>query len=148
MTEIKLFTIGFTQKSAEEFFAILMEAGVKKIVDIRLNNVSQLAGFAKREDLRYFLKSIAGIDYVHLPQFAPTQEMLDDLKKNKGTWTGFQTVFHELMRERRVEQTVSRSELGHGCLLCSEAKPDECHRKLVADYLREKWGDLSVSHLG
>lgn len=147
MTPTKLFTIGFTQKSAEEFFTILIESGVKKIIDIRLKNVSQLAGFAKREDLRYFLKTIAGIDYVHLPQFAPTQEILDQLKKRKGKWAEYQTLFMQLMSERHVEQTVSRSEFEQGCLLCSEANANECHRKLVAEYLAEKWGNVSIEHL-
>ncbi|HBT77030.1 MAG TPA: hypothetical protein DEB39_08915 [Planctomycetaceae bacterium] len=143
----KLFTIGFTQKSAEEFFTLLIDARVNKVIDIRLNNMSQLAGFAKREDLRYFLKSIAGIDYVHLPQFAPTQEMLDRLKKKEGDWSDFRDTFQRLIRDRQIEKTVSPLELDGGCLLCSEVKPDECHRKLVADYLNEVWGDIDIVHL-
>ena len=144
---IKLFTIGFTKTSAESFFNRLMKAGVKKVVDVRLNNVSQLAGFAKKDDLRYFLKAIAEIEYVHQPEFAPTQEMLDEYKKDCGEWSDYEKQFRELIQNRRIEKTVTPESLDRACLLCSEDKPEHCHRRLVAEYLKDKWGDLEILHL-
>lgn len=144
---MKIFTIGFTKKSAESFFTKLQRAGVKHLVDVRLNNVSQLAGFTKREDLSYFTKAICNIDYVHLPDLAPTQDILDAYKKHKGDWRLYERQFLDLMAMRRVEDKVSREVLDGGCLLCSEDKPHHCHRRLVAEYLREKWGDVEIQHL-
>lgn len=144
---MKVFTIGFTKTSAESFFARLRKAGVKRVLDVRLNNVSQLAGFAKRDDLRYFLKSICGIDYAHRPELAPTQEMLDTYKKERGQWTDYEQRFLALMEQRRIESTVPREALDGACLLCSEDKPHHCHRRLVVEYLKEKWGDLEAAHL-
>jgi uncharacterized protein (DUF488 family) len=143
----KIFTIGFTKKSAERFFTTLQQAGVKRIVDVRLNNVSQLAGFTKMDDLRYFLKAIGGIEYVHLTELAPTQEMLDAYKKQKGDWSVYEKQFLELMATRHVEDTVSRDILNEGCLLCSEDKPDHCHRRLVAEYLANHWPSVHIVHL-
>ena len=143
----KIFTIGFTKKSAERFFSTLQQAGVKRIVDVRLNNISQLAGFTKTDDLRYFLKAIGGIEYVHLPELAPTQEMLDAYKKQKGDWSVYEKQFLELMATRHIEDTVSRDVLNEGCLLCSEDKPDHCHRRLVAEYLANHWPDVQTQHL-
>jgi len=137
---MKLFTIGFTKKSAEAFFTKLKLAGVKRLVDVRLNNVSQLAGFTKRDDLRYFTKVICHIDYVHLPELAPAEEILDIFKKHKGDWGLYERQFLELMAKRKIEETVHRELLDGGCLLCSEDKPHHCHRRLVAEYLKEKWG--------
>jgi uncharacterized protein (DUF488 family) len=139
---VKIFTIGFTKKSAETFFTSLTNAGVKRLVDVRLKNDSQLAGFSKKEDLRYFAKSICGIDYVHVPTLAPTVDILDAHKKHKGDWGLYEQQFLELMRSRRIEEIVSPEILEGGCLLCSEEKPDHCHRRLVAEYLKEKWGKL------
>jgi uncharacterized protein (DUF488 family) len=142
-----VYTIGFTKKSAEQFFETLAHSGAKRLVDVRLNNVSQLAGFAKKQDLSYFLRKICGMEYVHLPSLAPTQDMLDEYKKRHGTWKDYEERFLALMRERRVEQEVARHVIADGCLLCSEDKPDHCHRRLVAEYLRDQWGDLDVRHL-
>jgi len=144
---MKIFTIGFTKKSAESFFAKLKSAGVKRLIDIRLNNVSQLAGFAKQDDLRYFAKAICDIDYVHLLDFAPTKDILDAYKKSNGDWKLYQSNFLELMKIRRVENNVARALLDGGCLLCSEDKPDQCHRRLVAEYLKEKWGEVEIEHI-
>jgi uncharacterized protein (DUF488 family) len=118
------------------------------VVDVRLNNVSQLAGFTKREDLRFFVKEICGIEYVHLPALAPTQEILDAYKKQKGDWGAYEREFTALMAARRIETETPRELLDGGCLLCSEEKPDQCHRRLAAEYLREKWGDVEIEHLG
>jgi uncharacterized protein (DUF488 family) len=145
---VKVFTIGFTKKPAERFFSLLTDAGVRRVVDVRLNNVSQLAGFAKRNDLAYFLRQIGGIEYVHLPMLAPTQAILDAYKKHKGDWSTYERQFYDLMRERKIEEKVPREVLDGGCLLCSEDKPHHCHRRLVAEYLREKWGDMEITHLG
>lgn len=143
---MKLFTIGFTKTSAEYFFDRLSKAHVKKLVDVRLNNVSQLAGFAKRDDLRYFTRAICGIEYQHLPQLAPTQDILNEYKKSKGGWPLYEQRFLDLMGKRKIEN-LDRSQLEGGCLLCSEDKPHYCHRRLVAEYLREKWGDVEIDHL-
>jgi uncharacterized protein (DUF488 family) len=139
---VKIFTIGFTQKSAETFFTLLKNAGVKRLVDVRLKNDSQLAGFSKKEDLRYFARAICGIDYMHVPALAPTAEILDTYKKHKGDWGLYEQQFLELMRFRRIEETVSPDMLEGGCLLCSEEEPQHCHRRLVAEYLKDKWGNL------
>jgi uncharacterized protein (DUF488 family) len=144
---MRVFTIGFTKKSAEAFFGKLREAGVRRLVDVRLNNVSQLAGFSKRDDLRYFLKTICGIDYVHKPELAPTQSMLDEYKKRSHDWAQYEKQFLALMAERRVHETVPRDLLEDACLLCSEEKPVHCHRRLVAEYLNSKWGGIETVHL-
>lgn len=143
----KIFTIGFTKKSAERFFTTLQQAGVKRIVDVRLNNISQLAGFTKMDDLRYFLKAIGGMEYVHLPELAPTQEMLDAYKKRKGDWSVYEKQFLELMATRHIEETVPKDIVNEGCLLCSEDKPHHCHRRLVAEYLASHWPDVQINHL-
>lgn len=144
---MKLFTIGFTKKSAEDFFSKLKRSGARRIVDVRLNNVSQLAGFAKRNDLQFFLREICGMDYVHLPDLAPTQDILDEYKKNKGDWSIYEQKFLDLMRCRQIEKRIDRAVIADGCLLCSEEKPHHCHRRLVAEYLRSHWGDIEVSHI-
>lgn len=145
---MKIYTIGFTKKSAETFFTELKTAGVKRLVDVRLNNVSQLAGFTKKEDLRYFTKEICGIEYTHIPSLAPTADILDAYKKHKGDWTVYERQFLDLMRARRIEDSLSHEILDGSCLLCSEEKPHHCHRRLVAEYLKEKWPDVEIEHLG
>lgn len=144
---MKLFTIGFTKKSAEAFFTKLRLCGAKRVVDVRLNNVSQLAGFAKRNDLAFFLREICHMDYVHVPELAPTQDILDEYKKNKGDWAVYEQKFLELMRKREIEKRVDPAMIADGCLLCSEEKPHHCHRRLVAEYLKSHWGDVEVSHI-
>lgn len=144
---INLFTIGFTKKTAEEFFTLLSKAGVKRIIDTRLNNVSQLAGFAKRKDLAYFLKEIGDIDYIHLLDLAPTKDILDNYKKKKGDWETYEKSFLDLMKKRQIEKKISPEILDNSCLLCSEAKPHNCHRRLVAEYLKNKLGNINISHL-
>lgn len=145
---MKIFTIGFTKKSARRFFDALRQSGTKRVVDVRLNNVSQLAGFAKRDDLAFFLKEICGMDYVHLPDLAPTQEMLDEYKKLKGDWQTYEGRFLDLMAKRKIEERIPKEVVAEGCLLCSEDKPHHCHRRLVAEYLKRHWGDVEISHLG
>lgn len=144
---INLFTIGFTQKTAEFFFETLIASGVKRIIDTRLNNVSQLAGFAKRKDLEYFLKTIGNIEYIHIVDLAPTKDILDAYKKQQGDWETYEKQFLELISDRQIEQTVSPELMDGSCLLCSEAKPHYCHRRLVAEYLNGKWGNVRICHL-
>jgi uncharacterized protein (DUF488 family) len=144
---MKIYTIGFTKKSAETFFMRLQNAGIQRLVDVRLNNVSQLAGFAKKDDLRYFVKTICNADYTHLIEMAPTAEILDPYKKAKnGDRALYEHQFLDLMRARQIEQT-SRDILENACLLCSEEKPDHYRRRLVAEYLREHWGNVQIEHL-
>ena len=145
---MRVFTIGFTKKTAEQFFEALRQCGAKRIVDVRLNNVSQLAGFAKKDDLAFFLKEICGMDYVHVPHLAPTREMLNEYKKLGGDWPSYESRFLALMRERRIEERIPKEVISEGCLLCSEDKPHHCHRRLVAEYLKQYWGDFEISHLG
>lgn len=143
---MRIFTIGFTKTSAEHFFNRLNRSGARKIIDVRLNNVSQLAGFAKRDDLRYFAREICGMQYEHLPVLAPTQPMLDDFKKKRGSWDAYARQFMALMRERRIEG-LDRAGMDGACLLCSEDKPHACHRRLVAEYLGEAWEGVQIEHL-
>ena len=117
-------------------------------MDVRLNNVSQLAGFTKKDDLAYFVQEICGMDYVYLPELAPTQEILDDYKKRRGDWKTYETRFLGLMTQRHIEQTIARDLIDDGCLLCSEEKPHHCHRRLVAEYLKTHWGNMDIVHLG
>lgn len=147
MSHIKLFTIGFTKKNAEVFFTKLKKADVKRIIDIRLNNVSQLAGFAKKDDLVYFLKELCGCGYRHDPLLAPTKDILDDYKKKMIDWPKYVTRFNKLISDRKIETIVDREELDGACLLCSEPTADQCHRRLVAEYLKEKLGNIEIKHL-
>lgn len=144
---MKIFTIGFTKKSAEQFFSRLKQPGLVRLVDARLNNVSQLAGFTKKNDLKYFLREICNIDYVHLPELAPSKDILDAYKKIAGDWSTYEKQFLSLMATRRIEDKVDKNLIDGGCLLCSEATPEHCHRRLVAEYLRDKWGDIEIVHL-
>lgn len=144
---MRILTIGFTKKRAERFFGALSQAGAKRVVDVRLNNVSQLAGFAKKNDLAYFLNLICNIDYRHVPMLAPTKEMLDGYKKRGGSWNDYERRFLDLMAERRIEQKLDPELLEDACLLCSEDRPHYCHRRLVAEYLKEHWRDVEIAHL-
>ncbi len=145
---ISVSTIGFTKTSAESFFGRLAESGAKKVLDVRLHNTSQLAGFAKADDLAYFLRKIAGIEYAHQPLLAPTDEMLKAFKKDKGDWCVYERRFMDLMSLRKIEQRLKPEMFRNVCLLCSEDKPHQCHRRLVCDYLNSHWdAKLKVRHL-
>jgi uncharacterized protein (DUF488 family) len=143
---MRIYTIGFTKSSAKNFFGRLRSSGAKKLIDVRLNNVSQLAGFAKRDDLAYFANEICHIPYEHSQMLAPTQELLDSYKKLKGSWTDYARQFLDLMRARKIEQ-IDPEQFDGACLLCSEDKPHNCHRRLVAEYLNEHWGNVEIRHL-
>ena len=144
---IQVYTIGFTKKSAESFFKSLHTRGVKRILDIRLNNSSQLAGFTKKDDLRYFLRSICNIDYKYVPELAPSRTILDNYKQNRNDWMEYERLFFDLMAERKIENLMTMSILDKACFLCSEDKPDKCHRRLVAEYLKNKLGNIEIIHL-
>ena len=145
---MEVYSIGFTQKTAEQFFGLLNRAGIRRLLDVRLNNVSQLAGFAKRQDLRYFLREICGAEYVHEPLLAPTQEMLDHYKKSKGSWAEYEASFLNLMRERDIGNQLDRTLFATPTvLLCSEPTAEMCHRRLVLEYLRDCWGGVDIIHL-
>jgi uncharacterized protein (DUF488 family) len=145
---VEIYTIGFTKKSAEQFFGALRKAGIKRLIDIRLNNSSQLAGFTKQDDLAFFLKEICGAEYVHELILAPTKEILDGYKKGEITWEEYERRFNSLLAERKVEEKIDRKLFGvHTVFLCSEPKPDKCHRRLVAEYLSKEWGNVDIHHL-
>ena len=145
---MEVFTIGFTKTTAEHFFGRLKRAGVKRLVDVRLNNVSQLAGFAKRDDLAYFLRALCDIEYVHEPLLAPTQDILDAYKKHRGDWGIYEVAFNQLLHDRHIETALNPADFAAPtALLCSEDTPEHCHRRLVTDYLQQHWGNLTITHL-
>jgi uncharacterized protein (DUF488 family) len=145
---MEIYTIGFTQKKAADFFGILNQAGIKRLIDVRLNNVSQLAAFTKKDDLAYFLRQLCGADYVHEPLLAPTEEILNAYKKSKGQWSDYENSFTQLMAERQIEEKIDPRLFDvPTVLLCSEPTPEHCHRRLVAEYLQSKWGNLTIKHL-
>lgn len=144
----KTYTIGFTKKPAKTFFELLRQSNANHLIDVRLNNVSQLAGFAKQNDLKFFLEEILDWKYTHIPELAPTKDILDSFKKYKGDWSVYEDKFMQLMDERRIEQHLSKNLFSNACLLCSEHEPHNCHRRLVVDYLNIKWNSaLDVVHL-
>jgi uncharacterized protein (DUF488 family) len=147
INSVNLFTIGFTKKTAQQFFDTLVNARVTRVIDTRLNNISQLAGFTKRSDLEYFLRKIGEIEYVHMLELAPTKDILDDYKKNNGNWDTYEKNFLNLMSKRKIEKRISPELITGSCLLCSESKPHHCHRRLVAEYLKDKWGNINIYHL-
>lgn len=145
---IEIYTIGFTQKSAKTFFNLIRSSNVSTLLDVRLNNVSQLAGFAKRDDLRFFLKELCNTEYLHVPELAPTKDILNEYKKGDISWEAYEDKFFNLMARRNIEKSVKPALLSNSCLLCSEHKPHFCHRRLVADYLnRNSSLNLKVNHL-
>jgi uncharacterized protein (DUF488 family) len=145
---VEIYTIGFTQTTAERFFGRLNDAGVRRLLDVRLNNSSQLAGFAKAQDLPFFLRELVGASYEHEPRLAPTQELLDAYKKRKGEWADYERGFLALMRERHVESALSVGDFHTPtALLCSEATAENCHRRLVCEYLARHWPDVRAVHL-
>lgn len=149
MTEkANLFTIGFTQKSAECFFGLLATNSVKRLIDTRLNNTGQLAGFSKREDLKYFCRTILSVDYIHWQESAPEDMMLRAYKKKEISWTDYAAEYLAMLERRKVESSIGLVASGDACLLCSEAKPHHCHRSILADYLnRKSGGTITVQHL-
>ena len=156
---LKLYTIGFTKKSAAEFFTLLQESGARRLVDVRLNNASQLARFAHGGDLPYFLRTICRMDYLHAPDLAPTKALLGGYRDGSIDWETYECDFRALLHERRILEEGIRptgrqrihkrlkSTVDNSCLLCSEHEPDHCHRRLVAEYFQRQWGDVEIEHL-
>ena len=145
---MEIYTIGFTKKSAEEFFGLLRGAGIRRLVDVRLNNVSQLAAFTKRDDLRFFLRELCNADYVHEPRLAPTEDILKAYQRKEISWEQYHVAFRELLARREAETLLSKSSFATPTvLLCSEPTAEKCHRKLVAEYLAAAWGETTVVHL-
>lgn len=147
MSNINLYTIGFTKKNAKTFFSKLRNAGITKLIDIRLNNVSQLAGFAKRDDLIFFLQELCDCGYKHMPDFAPSKEILDAYKKKQIDWDEYVRRFSKLIKDRKIEKKISPEELNNACFLCSEPTPEQCHRRLVSEYLQNHFDGIEIKHL-
>jgi uncharacterized protein (DUF488 family) len=143
---VKLFTIGFTQKSAQHFFDLLERNCVKLLIDVRLHPGGQLSGFAKQEDLRYFLQRLIGCDYRHMPILAPEDDFLSQYRKDHD-WETYTRRFEALMDARHIPQLLDRLVFDNAVLLCSEHKPDRCHRRLVAERLARNWPALEIAHL-
>jgi len=144
---MKLFTIGFTRSSAAHFFGRLKAAGVTRLIDVRLNRTSQLAGFAKEGDLAFFARELCGIEAAAIPALAPTPELLGAYRKGEIDWPDYAVRFKRLIARRRIETTLDPAQLDGACLLCSEALPHRCHRRVVAEYLRAKWRGVEVVDL-
>ena len=146
---MKLYTIGFTQKSAREFFNKIKNNNIDLLIDIRLNNISQLAGFAKGKDLEYFLKEICNCEYVHDDVFAPTKELLDNYRANKVSWNEYENVFAKIMASRQIEERFKKlyKNYENVCLLCTEPTAEQCHRRLVAEYLQKHCENIEIIHI-
>jgi len=144
---MNIYTIGFTKKSAKEFFEILKRNKIEQVVDIRLNNTSQLAGFAKKNDLKYFLKEILNIEYFHFEFLAPTEELREIYPKGND-WNLYVKRFRQLLNDRKILNKLDKPFFEkRTCLLCAESTPENCHRRLLAEYLKENWSDVKIIHL-
>jgi uncharacterized protein (DUF488 family) len=141
-----IFTIGFAQKSAEEFFTLLTDNKVKKLIDIRLNNKSQLAGFANAKHLPYLLK-LHGIDYEYKPELAPTKELLNGYKNKEVDWQEYEKVYNKILLDRNILNTITINEFNNNVLLCSEPTAEQCHRRLAAEYLAKSSNNIKIKHL-
>jgi uncharacterized protein (DUF488 family) len=145
---MNIYTIGFTKKNAQTFFNFIRSSGTERLIDVRLNNVSQLAGFAKKDDLKFFLNELCGAEYIHAPDLAPTKELLNGYKKGELTWENYEYEFMNLIAKRNIEKAFTDNDLDNSCLLCSEHEPHFCHRRLVVEYLNETTNlNLAVTHL-
>lgn len=144
---IKLYTIGFTEKSAQEFFELLERNQVRKIIDTRISNNSQLSGFAKGKDLEFFARRLSNIDYEHELNFAPTKELLERYRNKKISWDEYTKEYLHLLDERNIKETVNLEALHECCLLCSEHSPQKCHRRLLAEYLQKVNQNIEIIHL-
>jgi uncharacterized protein (DUF488 family) len=145
---MEVYTIGFTKRSAADFFGTLKSRGIRQLIDIRLNNSSQLAAFAKRDDLAFFLRAICDASYRHELLLAPTAEILAAYRNKSITWDEYESRFCCLLEERQVERCINPALFNTpSVLLCSEARPDKCHRRLVVEYLADKWGGVEAIHL-
>jgi uncharacterized protein (DUF488 family) len=145
---MEIYSIGFTQKGAGQFFDTLRANRIERLLDVRLNNTSQLAGFAKASDLPYFLREICGAEYEHEPLLAPTQDILDGYKKQKGNWDVYTEAYLSLIRGRKIESVLAQDRFQkRTVLLCSEATAEHCHRRLALEYLQKHWDGVEIYHL-
>lgn len=144
---VELYTIGFTKKNAKEFFSLLSKSGVNEIVDTRVNNKSQLSGFAKAKDLEFFAQEIASIDYSHNIDFAPTKELLSKYRKKEISWEEYEVEYLNLLDMRKINKKVDIEKLHKNCLLCSEHDAQKCHRRLLAEYFKEVNPSVKIIHL-
>jgi uncharacterized protein (DUF488 family) len=144
---ITLFTIGFTNKTAEIFFSLLEKHRVSRIVDTRINNTSQLSGFAKGHDLAFFARRVFDADYIHRIDFAPTKELLEKYRKKEINWAKYEHEYLNLLDMRNIKSHINIESLHENCLLCSEHLPDRCHRRLLAEYLRQVNPAINIVHL-
>lgn len=144
---IKIFTIGFTGKPASKFFDLLESNGVTKIIDTRISNSSQLSGFAKGSDLKYFAKRISNIGYEHKLDFAPTKELLDLYRGKKITWDEYTVQYLNLIQSRHITDHIKIENYDNCCLLCSEHTSEKCHRRLLAEFLQSHYPDVEIVHL-
>lgn len=141
-------TIGFTRKSLEGFIHSLRQAGVEAVIDVRLRNTSQLAGFAKKADLAFLLRECFQIHYEHRPELAPTPEILDTYRAD-GDWEAYERAYHSLLDERhglRAGREITER-FSSFCLLCSESTADKCHRRLIAEWWADRLPGLNIVHL-
>lgn len=145
---MNIYTIGFTKKNAKEFFELLMNNSVQRVIDIRLNNKSQLAGFAKGDDLKYFLEAIGNIEYVYMPEYAPTKELLKVYRDKEINWEEYESQYLDILRDRDILKNIDWALFDGGCLLCSEVNADNCHRRLLAEYLKRYNKSIIINHLG
>ncbi len=143
----RIFTIGFAGKTAEQFFTILKGAGVRRVLDVRLYNSSQLAGYTKKSDLPFFLRSLVGADYLHLAAFAPSKQLLNGYKEGEISWAEYVDEYTSILDRRQPHQDLKSGDIDGGCLLCAEPTPEQCHRRLAAEYLQRVWPDLMIQHL-
>lgn len=145
---ITLYTIGFTKKSAERFFNLLRNNGVKQLVDVRISNSSQLAGFAKGKDLEFFVNEICHIPYKHIADFAPTKELLDRWHKDDVTWGEYEEIYVKMLKDKDVIRKYGVKAFDGACFLCSEDTPEQCHRRLLAEYMqRNSKEKVEIVHL-
>jgi uncharacterized protein (DUF488 family) len=146
---MEIYTIGFTKRTARDFFETIKSHGIRRLLDVRLNNSSQLAGFSKKDDLEYFLRRICDVAYVHDPVLAPTPELLVSYKKTKSsTWDEYASEFLRLLAARKIEEHLHPADFEvRTVLLCSEFEPQHCHRRLVLEYLNSKWGNVEIRNL-
>ena len=145
---ITLYTIGFTKKSAETFFELLKKNRIRTVVDVRISNSSQLAGFAKGCDLSYFLRQIGDIGYRHIVDFAPTKELLSDYRSGKIGWSEYVAIYNTLLDRRSINKRYKVANFDNCCFLCSEETPEMCHRRLLAEYLKQQNPDnVQITHL-
>ena len=145
---ITLFTIGFTKKSAEQFFNLLRDNRIKQLVDVRINNTSQLAGFAKGQDLKFFVNEICHIPYKHVTDFAPTKELLDKWHKQEVSWLEYESIYTSMLKDRNILGKYGIKQFDGSCFLCSEDTPEHCHRRLLAEYMKKHFTEeVKIVHL-